>query len=364
LEAHLKWIAWLCAAIVAGTVPACADILIGVAGPFSGQYASLGNQLRIGVESAVADANAAGGINGENLSVMALDDVCDTRKAVDAARQFATQDVRLVVGHYCSGTSAAAALVYKEAGILMITPSASQPALTDARNWNVFRMTGRDDAPYTLAAHRISSDPDAPKAAIVSTLSPQNQSLVQSVTSILPGALQLTVKLGAFNSTATAQQLVGNGVQSVIVLLPSNEAATLAASLIYAGFQGEIYGGDQFLSEDFASGAGDVGYIMLAAFPEDPMANVAAISVVSQFVANGVTPEGATLSAYAAVQAFVAAAKARSVNDGPAMADWLRSGNVVDTVLGKVTFDSKGDLARQPFAWYRWLGAARRFAPE
>ena len=46
---------------------AFADITIGVAGPMTGQYASFGEQLKIGAEQAVKDINAAGGVNGESV---------------------------------------------------------------------------------------------------------------------------------------------------------------------------------------------------------------------------------------------------------------------------------------------------------
>jgi branched-chain amino acid transport system substrate-binding protein len=364
LEASLRWIAWLLAAIIINAAPAAGEIVIGIAGPFTGQNSTLGSQLRVGVDAAVAAVNADGGINGEKLLVTAIDDGCDTRKAVDAARQFVTQDVRLVVGHYCAGASSAAALIYKDAGVLMITPSASHPALTDKGNWNVFRTTGRDDAPFALAARRIQSTPGAPKTAVVSSNSLQFQALVQPASTILPNALGITVKLGSFNSTTTAQELMDNAVERVIVGLPSAEASALVSSLIYAGFQGAVYGGEQFLTDDFASNASEVQYEMYAAFPEDPMTAPAASRAAASLVLSGFTPDGATLPAYAAVQVFVEGAKARSVNDGVAISEWLRAGNSINTVLGRISFDAKGDLARQPFAWYRWLPSAKRFVTE
>ncbi len=360
----MKWVAWLLAAIMMNAAPAAADIAVGVVGPLTGQYGALGNQLRVGVEAAISAVNAVGGINGEKLLVTALDDGCDTRKAVDMARQLVALDVRLVVGHYCAGASSAAALIYKDAGILMVTPSASHPALTDKGSWNVFRITGRDDAPFSLAARRIQSTPGAPKTAIVSSNAPQIQTLVQPAYAVLPNALGVTVKLGSFNSTTTAQELMDNAIERVIVALPSAEASALVSSLIYAGFQGAVYGGEQFLTDDFASNASDVQYDMNAAFLEDPMTAPSASRAAASLVLSGVTPDGATLPAYAAVEVFVAGAKARSVNDGAAIAEWLRAGNDIDTVLGRISFDAKGDLARQPFAWYRWFPSAKRFVPE
>jgi branched-chain amino acid transport system substrate-binding protein len=134
-----------------------ADINIGIAGPLSGQNAGFGEELRTGVSAAIAEINRLGGINGENLALIAGDDNCDAKRATDVARDFRTKDVRLVVGHFCSSATLAAAPIYTEGGILVITPSATAPDITMKNLWNVFRLTGRDDMQADIAAQRISS---------------------------------------------------------------------------------------------------------------------------------------------------------------------------------------------------------------
>ncbi|RYE91902.1 MAG: branched-chain amino acid ABC transporter substrate-binding protein, partial [Oxalobacteraceae bacterium] len=79
---------------------AFADITIGVAGPMTGQYATFGQQLKIGAEQAVADINAAGGVNGEKLVLSIGDDACDPKQAVAVANSFAGQGVSFVAGHF------------------------------------------------------------------------------------------------------------------------------------------------------------------------------------------------------------------------------------------------------------------------
>ena len=59
------------------------------------------------------------------------------------------------------------------------------------------------------------------------------------------------------------------------------------------------------------------------------------------------TPEGFTLYAYAAVQAWLPAAEATGSTDSARIAEWLRGGNRVQTVVGPMSFDAKGDL-REP----------------
>src|SRR5215470_12493987 len=76
-----------------------AQIVIGVAGPMSGDLSEFGAQLKRGAEKAVADINAAGGILGKQLRLEAADDKCDPKLAPDAARDLVSRGVVFVDGH-------------------------------------------------------------------------------------------------------------------------------------------------------------------------------------------------------------------------------------------------------------------------
>jgi branched-chain amino acid transport system substrate-binding protein len=75
-------IAFSVALLCAMSVSARAEILIATAGPMKGQYAALGEQLRQGASRAVADINASGGVNGEQLVLEVADDGCDPKQAM------------------------------------------------------------------------------------------------------------------------------------------------------------------------------------------------------------------------------------------------------------------------------------------
>ena len=72
---------------------ASAQIKIGVAGPITGPNAAFGAQLKNGVEQAVEDINAAGGINGQKLQIVVGDDVSDPKQGVSVANKFAAEGV-------------------------------------------------------------------------------------------------------------------------------------------------------------------------------------------------------------------------------------------------------------------------------
>ena len=146
---------------------ALADITIATVGPITGSLAALGEQYKRGAELAVADINAAGGINGEKLVLEIGDDACDPKQAVAVANQMASKGVKFVAGHLCSGSSIPASKVYEEEGILQISPASTNPTFTDEGGWNVARVCGRDDAQGAVAAAFIAKNYAGKKVAVI-----------------------------------------------------------------------------------------------------------------------------------------------------------------------------------------------------
>src|SRR5256885_14249779 len=91
------------AALALAATPAFAQIKIASVGPMSGQYAAFGEQLRKGAEMAVADINAAGGVNGQKLELQIGDDACDPKQATAGAHKLASDKVGVGAGHYSPG---------------------------------------------------------------------------------------------------------------------------------------------------------------------------------------------------------------------------------------------------------------------
>ena len=143
-----------------------ADIVIGVAGPFTGPNATYGDQYWHGATQAAEDINAAGGINGEKIKLVQGDDACEPKQAVAVANRLVDQDkVNAVVGHFCSSSTMPASEVYSDAGIITITPGSTNPLITERGMNDMFRMCGRDDqqgggdAEAVKAAERLGFHP-------------------------------------------------------------------------------------------------------------------------------------------------------------------------------------------------------------
>lgn len=340
--------------------PALADILIGAAAPLSGSNAVLGEQLRRGVQAAVDDINATGGINGEKLAVQFADDGCDPRKAIDVATGFVSAGVRAVIGHYCSGASIPASRVYQKASVLQISPASTNAKYTDDGGWNVIRLVPRDDAQAVAAAALVRDKFASQKIAVVSDQAPAFAALAAKFTAELQKqgispVLQQSFKAGTKDFAPLARQVAQSGAGVVYLAGSYVEGGLIAQALRAAGAQAQIVSGDTLVSEDYGNQAKDAASGTLSTFTFDPRNFPNAQGLVQRLRNKDQNPEGFTLYAYAAVQALAAAAEATGTLDSTRLAEWLRGGNRFDTVVGPVSFDARGDLANPSIAWFKWI---------
>jgi branched-chain amino acid transport system substrate-binding protein len=342
----------LCATI------ARADVLIGVAGPITGKLAWFGEQLERGAGLAVADINAAGGVLGQQVQLTTVDDFCDPEQAVAAARKLVSDGVIFVVGHYCSGASIPASEIYHAAGVLMITPSSSNPMLTDQGRANVFRVQNRDDAVGMavgnfLADHwpdkniAILHDSTAFGKLIAEEAKKQlnRRGLTEAVyQAYVPGRPDYATEVAALQAADVAVAFVG-GYHPEIGLM-----ARLARD---RGYPVQLIAGTNLGTEEFGLIAGPAAVGTIFTDHADPRGRAEAAPVVERFRASGFEPEGDTLYAYAAVQAWAQAAAKSGSLELQGMIASLRE-HQFDTVLGPIDFDEKGDLTVQSPAWYVW----------
>jgi branched-chain amino acid transport system substrate-binding protein len=146
------------APLMLGLLGACAaadggPIRIGVAGSFSDP---IGRPMQLAAELAAAEINAAGGINGRRLELVARDDYADPDSAVFVANDLYDSDVSAVVGHLFSGTTLAAAPVYNGGvrPLAAISPSSSSPEVSTAGE-HTFRVCPSDLAHGAALAHWV-----------------------------------------------------------------------------------------------------------------------------------------------------------------------------------------------------------------
>jgi len=127
----------------------------------TGPVAQYGDMQFAGTRMAIERINANGGVLGEKLVAVEMDDACDPKQAVTVANRMVNEGVKFVVGHLCSSSTQPASDIYYEEGILMVTPAATSPAITERGYDTVFRTIGLDSMQGPAAANYIAAqDPD------------------------------------------------------------------------------------------------------------------------------------------------------------------------------------------------------------
>ncbi|WP_420408236.1 branched-chain amino acid ABC transporter substrate-binding protein [Hoeflea sp.] len=339
-----------------------ADIMIATVGPMTGQYASFGEQMKIGAEQAVADINAAGGVNGEMLSLEIGDDACDPKQAVAVANQLAGNGVSFVAGHFCSGSSIPASAVYSDEGMIQISPASTNPKLTDERpggaDGATYRVCGRDDQQgETAAAYLLENFADK-KIAFVHDKTAYGKGLADATMGSFEAgggtpAMYEAYTAGEKDYSALVSKMKQEGIDVLYVGGYHTEAGLMARQMKEQGMETVLVSGDALVTDEYWAITGDAGEGTLMTFSPDPTKNPAAADVVKALQDAGKTTEGYVMYTYAAIQAYAQAVEDAGSTDYDAVREALNSGEF-STVLGDLSFDDKGDVSLPGYVFYRW----------
>lgn len=338
---------------------ASAQVKLGVAGPLTGPNAAFGAQLKNGVEQAVEDLNAKGGILGQKIQLFTGDDVSDPKQGVSVANKFVGDGVKFVVGHFNSGVTIPASEVYQENGMLVITPAATNPKLTERGFWNVFRTCGRDDQQGAVAADYVAKNFKDKKIAIVHDKTTYGQGLADETKKALNAkgikeVLYEGVNVGEKDFSALVSKIKSAGADLVYWGGLHTEGGLIVRQMRDQGIKAPLMSGDGITSDEFATigGPGVEGTLMT--FPPDPRNRPEAKDVVKKFEAKKFNPESYTLYSYAAVQVIAQAAEKAKSLDPKKVAETIKSGAAFKTVIGDLSYDKKGDITRPDYTVYVW----------
>jgi branched-chain amino acid transport system substrate-binding protein len=171
--------------------PQTLTVKIGHVGPLTGGIAHLGKDNENGARLAVEEANAAGirlGGAPVRFELVAEDDQADPKIGNTVAQKLVDAKVAGVVGHLNSGTTIPASAIYNQAGIPMISGSATNPALTEQGFKNVFRVVGRDDQQGPAVANYLLATVKPKVAAVIDDATAYGEGLANEVEKTLKAA--------------------------------------------------------------------------------------------------------------------------------------------------------------------------------
>jgi branched-chain amino acid transport system substrate-binding protein len=166
-------------------------VAIGSVAPLTGGIAHLGKDNENGARLAIEEANAAKikiGSKDAAFELISLDDQADPKVGTTVAQKLVDAKVAGVVGHLNSGTSIPASPIYNQAGIPVISGSATNPRLTEQGFKTQFRLVGRDDQQGPAIASYLAATAKPKIAAVIDDATAYGEGIANEVEKTLKAA--------------------------------------------------------------------------------------------------------------------------------------------------------------------------------
>lgn len=341
-----------------GIATAQTEIKVGIASPLTGSVALPGEQQEVGAQKAIEHLNNKGGLLGQKIVAISLDDACEARQAKAVARQMVSEGVVFVVGHACSACSLAVSKIYEKAGIIMISPASTNPKVTDEGGPNVFRVIGRDDRQGMIAGDYLADHHSTSNIAIIHDGDAYGLGLAEftkrqlnkrGVTEVMFDSYKRDQK----DYKSLINKLVNKKIDVLYIGGFMEDIGIIARQAKKELPNLRLFSADTLVGVHYLFIAGAAGVGTYFTFGPDlrlkPEAQDVAAAIREE---DAYEPEGFTLYAYGAVQAWAQAVKQAGSLKPRAVIKALREGSF-DTVLGKIGFDEKGDVTGvSTFVWY------------
>lgn len=235
-------------------------IKIGFVGPLTGENANIGIPIRRGVELAVEEINDAGGINGRELVVIFEDGKCNAKDANTAVRKLIDQDkVIAIVGGICSSETLSMAPTAEESEIPLISPSATNPKITEAGDY-IFRVVGSDALQGKVMAEYVFNK-GYKKAAIIYQNSDYNLGLKDVFSETFENLEGTIVAAETYEQDAkdykTQLTKIKAANPEILYIIPYSEGGLIAKQAVELGLDFPFFGPETFESEAILKDGGD-----------------------------------------------------------------------------------------------------------
>lgn len=337
------------------------EILVGFAGPLSGDLAQFGVSGLSALKLLEEETNRKGGVLGRELRFIFEDDRCSPDIAASVADKLIFDDVIGVIGHYCSAATLAAVDIYKEAEIIVISPASASRFLTnEGRYPNFFRTIHCETAEMERMYSFLVNELGYSSLAVVYSgdWGWQQKEIFQEIKAASDSAGKIDVKM--VDASREVMQvyidIVDSGAEGAIFFGTPEEGAEIVRSLREYSITIPFVFGEASMGEGFIGIIGENTESIYATAPADPKGNRLAAELEKKFWENlGYAPGPFAFEVYAAGQALLSAVERAGNVDYGAVRKALQE-NTVETPLGAISFDMKGELRRYDYRIYQLRG--------
>lgn len=334
-------------------------IKLGVAGPHSGDLAPYGIPAMKAAQLVVKKVNANGGVLGKQVELLIQDDQCKPEIATNTATKLVTDGANVVLGHICSGATKAALGIYKDAKIPVMSPSATNPPLTQSGDYpNFFRTIASDDMQAKMAVDFAINKLGLKKIAIVHDKGDYGKGFAEFAKKFVDESGKAEVVLfegitpGAINYDSIVGKIRRDKAEALIFGGYHPEASKLVTAMKRKRLKAIFLSDDGVKDDSFLKVAGAAANGAYVTGPRDLSAIPLNAAATNEFKAEyGAEPGAFFQEGYSAALALLNAIEKAGSTDYDAVTKALRS-EYVETPVGKIKFDSKGDAEGVGFSVY------------
>ena len=325
---------------------------VGVMFPLTGDGAAYGIPIQRAVKIALDEVNAKGGVNGKKLEPIYEDSKCNPKDGNAAAQKLINVDkVKVIIGGACSGETLGAAPIAETNKVVVVSPSATNPDITNAGDF-IFRLAPSDAYAGIVASDYAFKDLKAKTATIIS----ESTDYAQGLRKVFKENFE---KLGGkvvadetynpedtdFRTQVTKAKaanpdviyVVPQTVPKGVLLVKQIKEAGLKQQLLTA----EVIIGRNVIKENAADMEGLIG--VEQKFDEKAPKAAALLAKYTQ-QAKEEPPFPAYMSAAYDIVYLVTDAIAKNGYDGERLRDYLYAVKDWEGAVGKVTIDQNGDV--------------------
>jgi len=330
------------------------DIKVGVYGDLTGQTSSFGQSTINGIRLAVDEINAAGGVNGRKITLVSEDDQGRPEQAKTVISKLINQDkVIAVLGEVASSNSLAAAPVAQEAKIPMITPSSTNPKVTEVGDY-ISRVCFIDPFQGSVMAKFAANTLKAKTAAIIGDVqSDYSKGLTEFFTqefTKLGGKVVAEQKYAQTDPDFKAQLTAIRNTNPDVIYIPGyyGQVAIIAKQARELGMNMPLLGGDGWDSPELWKLGGEAlknAYISNHYSAENPAPEIQSFVKAYQAKFNTV-PDSLAALAYDSAKVLADAIKRAGGTDSAKLKDAINATKDFKGVTGTITLDAKRNAVK------------------
>jgi branched-chain amino acid transport system substrate-binding protein len=342
------------------------QIKIGHVAPLTGGIAHLGKDNENGAKLAAKEINAAGGVKvGDqafDIVIVGEDDKADPKEGTLAAQKIVDSGAVAVVGHLNSGTSIPASKIYSDASMTQISPSATNPKLTEQGFKTTFRVVANDNQQGGVLANYAHDALKAKTMAIVDDRTAYGQGLADVVEKVakekgikVVGREFATDKTTDFNAILT--KIRASKPDVIMYGGMDATAGPLAKQMKQLGIKSVLLAGDGVCSPEFIKLAGDAAPILHCSMAGEAVEKLAKGEEFKAKYKAEFNQDVQIYSPYSydAVYVIADAIKRAGKSDRAAITGVMPATNYPG-LTGTIAFDEKGDLKNGAISMFKVSG--------